>query len=161
MLELDMELLDEFKWVDAICRDMFTSQHGVSEYINRMEQTSPHMQCSIPSWDNDYRMLKRICWLRNQVAHTVAVTDCTVGDVEYLRNFHDRLLVQQDPLAILEKVKRKIKQPTYQRAVVVQKSVPRPYNSDDTKPSSRWVGLLCGALAALALILCIIFYFFK
>lgn len=106
MRGLDQELFDEFKRVDAICRDMFSSQRGVSEYIEQMEQAFADGRRQVPSWERDYRALKRVRWLRNQIAHEMTATDCADDDVRYLRDFHDRLLRRQDPLAALSRAGR-------------------------------------------------------
>lgn len=111
MQRLDRELFEEFKRVDGICRDMFSSQRGVSEYIEQMERDFAYGRQRIPLWERDYRSLKRVRWLRNQIAHEMTATDCTTDDVGYLQAFHDRLLQQKDPLAVLRRA-RKVAQPT-------------------------------------------------
>lgn len=107
MLEIEEILFDEYKRVDNICRDMFLSQSGVSQYIAKMEEKSPIYGCAgVPSWNTDYRMLKRVRWLRNQIAHNSSATDCSEEDVKWLKEFHNCLLEQKDPLALLEKTNR-------------------------------------------------------
>lgn len=106
MLEYERELFDEFKRLESLCRDMFSCQHGVSEYINQMEQIPPYIKNRIPSWDRDYRTLKHLRWLRNQIAHEVTATDCDFDDVEQLKDFYRRILNGQDPLAMARKVKQ-------------------------------------------------------
>lgn len=105
MPEIERELFEEFKRVDTICRDMFSCQYGVSEYISQMEQNAPRIRHGVSFWDEDYRMLKRVRWLRNQIAHETSTSDCTDDDVAWLKNFHNRILTQQDPLAALERKK--------------------------------------------------------
>lgn len=112
MQRLDRELFDEFKRVDGICRDMFSSQRGVSEYIEQMERDFAYGRQRIPSWERDYRSLKRVRWLRNQIAHEMTATDCVVDDVEYLQDFHNRLLCQQDPLAVLRRTRQAVRSAT-------------------------------------------------
>lgn len=106
MLETEEMLFDEYKRVDNICRDMFLSQGGISQYITEMEQKSFYGCSIVPSWDGDYRKLKRVRWLRNQIAHESSTTDCNGEDVAWLEEFHDRLLERRDPLALLEKKDR-------------------------------------------------------
>ena len=160
MLELDRELFDEFKQVDAICRNMFLCQHGVSAYISQMEQVSSYGRYKVPFWDKDYQMLKRVRWLRNQIAHEMAVTDCTISDVEYLMDFHNRLLIQQVPLAVLAKAERTIQRPLYQKAAKTQKSAPHAYVHYNSKPAHKWRGILLSAVAIAVLIILIVLYFF-
>lgn len=106
MLEAEARLFDEYKRVDNICRDMYSSQSGVSQYITEMELHSFRGRSTVLSWDEDYRKLKYIRWLRNQIAHNSSATDCNDEDVEWLENFHCRLLKCQDPLALLENANR-------------------------------------------------------
>lgn len=104
MLKNEEKLFDEFKRVDRICGDMFSCQHGVSKYIEEMERVSAYSRHKVPLWDQDYRSLKRVRWLRNQIVHETSAPDCSDGDAIWLEDFHARLLTQQDPLAILSKV---------------------------------------------------------
>ena len=106
MLGTEERLFDNYKRVDNICRDMFSSQRGISQYITEMEQNSFWGRSTVPSWDEDYHRLKRIRWLRNQIAHESSATDCNEEDVSWLEEFHHRLLKCQDPLALLGCVKR-------------------------------------------------------
>lgn len=160
MLELDRELFDEFKRVDAICRDMFSCQHGVSEYINQMERVSVDKRYRIPSWEQDYRALKRTRWLRNQIAHEMTVADCTPSDVEYLREFHDRLLRQQDPLAVLRKAEQEKRRPLHQQTVP-QKVASYRDDHYGQRPSSRGRGFLWGVAAVIAFIAVVVLCFLK
>lgn len=116
MLKTEERLFDEYKMVDNICRDMFSSQSGVSQYITEMEQRSFYGCSVVASWNDDYRRLKRAKWLRNQIAHESSATDCTDKDAAWLENFHSRLLNGQDPLALLKKSeqKRSIYTPKYE-----------------------------------------------
>lgn len=117
MLETEDTLFSEYKRVDNICRDMFLSQSGISQYIAEMEKDSFHGYSMVPYWDRDYRKLKRVRWLRNQIAHESFATDCNEEDVAWLEEFHSRLLEQQDPLALLRKAKRE------------RSTLPHPYES--------------------------------
>lgn len=101
MLEIEVQLLDEYKVVDNICRDIFLSQSGINQYISVMEQNFSHGRSVISSWNDDYYKLKHIRWLRNKIAHESSATDCTEEDTAWLIDFHNRLLKQQDPLALL------------------------------------------------------------
>lgn len=116
MLKTEERLFDEYKMVDNICRDMFSSQSGVSQYITEMEQRSFYGCSVVASWNDDYRWLKRVRWLRNKIAHDSSATDCTDKDAAWLENFHSRLLNGQDPLALLKKSeqKRSIYTPKYE-----------------------------------------------
>ena len=38
MNKLEIEFFEEYKSVDNICRDMFQTNQGITEYINQMER---------------------------------------------------------------------------------------------------------------------------
>lgn len=161
MLELDRELFDEFKRVDAICRDMFSCQHGVSEYISQMEGVSVYKRCRAPSWEQDYRALKRTRWLRNQIAHELTAADCTTADVEYLRDFHDRLLQQQDPLAVLRRIEREVQSSLGQQQTVAHRPTSHTCDHYNQKLSSKGRGFLWGIAAVIVFIAVVVLCFLK
>ncbi len=106
MNSIESELFEEYKYVDKICREMYNAEKGVATYIEQMEMTPMSMRYKVAGWDNDYKQLKHIRWVRNQLAHETGYVECTQVDVDWLRNFHSRLLNQTDPLAIVEQLKR-------------------------------------------------------
>lgn len=101
MNQLEMEFLDEYKSVDNICKDMFKAQHGVTEYINQMEKLSLRGSQIVANWNEKYRMLKHLRWLRNQIVHDNMASEITENDYIELMHFHQQLLKQLDPLAAL------------------------------------------------------------
>ena len=155
--KFDRELFEEFKRVDAICRDMFSSQRGVSEYIEQMERDFTYGKQRIPSWERDYRSLKRVRWLRNQIAHEMTATDCTADDVEYLKNFHDRILRQKDPLAVLRRTRGAVR-PTAHRKQATPRRRP-PYSNQE--PAGMGEGLFWGVVVIGILIALGAFLFLK
>ena len=106
MLAIEERLFDEYKQVDKICRDMYSSQSGVTQYITEMERLASYGRSVIPSWNDDYYTLKRVRWLRNKMAHESGATECNENDAAWLENFHRRLLARQDPLALLSNANR-------------------------------------------------------
>lgn len=106
MTKNNERLFEEFKQVDMICGDMFSCQHGISQYISEMEQIFPDGRQRVSSWETDYRNLKHIRWLRNQIAHEISAENCSMADVEWLEQFHRRILNGQDPLAVLRRAEQ-------------------------------------------------------
>ncbi len=101
MRELEMIFLDEYKKLESICNDMFSCRGGVSAYISEMEQTPQGESAMISEWRDDYYTLKHLRWLRNQITHELTDSGCSQEDLEQLRWIYDRMLNQQDSLAIL------------------------------------------------------------
>lgn len=105
MSVLEMEFLDEYKSVDKICKDMYSSKNGVTAYIECMESTNYMIQSKIPLWNQDYRSLKRMRRIRNQIAHE-SNSECTENDLLWLSDFHSRLINCQDPLVYARQIKK-------------------------------------------------------
>lgn len=103
MNEIDNTFFEEYKRLDKLCMDLLSSKSGVSEYISQMESTG-FGQYYIPSWDNDYKMLKHLRWVRNQIAHdTTGVAISEESDLIMVREFYKRILSGEDPFAQLRK----------------------------------------------------------
>lgn len=92
MDRLDMEFFDKYKDVDKFCGDMLSSDSGISEYIDQMEKTPASERRYVPSWERDYRMLKHLRYVRNQIAHANNDVISTEEDFFELNEFYDRLL---------------------------------------------------------------------
>lgn len=142
MSEFDRKLFDEYKRLDAVCRDMFSCQYGVSEYISQMEQVSPQMRRRVPSWDKDYRTLKRLRWLRNQIAHETCSTDCDINDIERLEDFYNRILIQQDPLAVLWRNRQNVPQSAPPKHTATPENLPYSNNRHEEKSSDLYYAAL-------------------
>lgn len=95
------EFIDEYKHLEKMCSEMYGQQHGISQYIADMEQTSSYTAGRIPGWNNDLANLKRVRYIRNKMVHDAEDYDDAYEpeDLEFLRQFYQRILNQQDPLA--------------------------------------------------------------
>lgn len=152
---IQIELLEEYKYVDAICRDMLGTKKGVSAYIEQLDETPMTVRYWITEWNDEYRQLKHIRWLRNQIAHSTESVECTQSDLDWLMGFHNRLLTQQDLLA---KAHRVIKESQIQRqqqqAKTIAAAAPK-YGSNvlgsSRGPRKSWA--LIAVIAALAIII--------
>lgn len=47
------EFIDEYKHLEKLCNEMYGQQHGISQYIADMEQTSAYTAGRILGWSND------------------------------------------------------------------------------------------------------------
>lgn len=112
MLELNVGFQEEYKRVDSLCRDIFCSGDGISQYIRQMEAVSCQGYRLLSNWEYDYKQLKHMRWLRNQLAHEVGTLDsdlCTKDDIAWVENFHKKILEGNDPLAVVGRVMRQQK----------------------------------------------------
>ena len=101
MDRLDMEFFDKYKDVDKFCGEMLSSDSGISEYIDQMEKTPASKRRYVPSWERDYRMLKHLRYVRNQIAHANNDVISTEEDFFELNEFYDRLLSGNHPFALI------------------------------------------------------------
>lgn len=124
MTELEVEFFDEFKSVDNICADMLGIRPGVTEYINQMEKYDLRGRSVVPRWKEKYDKLKHLRWLRNQIAHGSGETETEETDLIELKRFHELLLTQNDPLALVLKSMRDNSQKTKQKQEAYRAYVP-------------------------------------
>ncbi|MBQ8343148.1 MAG: hypothetical protein IJY21_03465 [Clostridia bacterium] len=103
MVCLVFEFQEEYKRLDRLCKETYSSANGVTEYINQMERHWYKYQRCVDEWEEDYKELKHVRWVRNQLAHEVGALEmgiCTSEDLIYVKDFHQRILKSEDPLAL-------------------------------------------------------------
>lgn len=62
----------------------------------------------ITSWEYDYKMLKHIRWVRNQLSHEIGTLHsdiCTQEDLYFVTNFYNEIMKCKDPLAQMRVLK--------------------------------------------------------
>lgn len=109
MNELDIKFLEMYKKFEKILSDMFFCEHGVSEYISVMEAKEkdyPAYCVKVYCWKEDYKNIKHLRWLRNQIVHNVETKGgfCNSDDLIMLNNFYNKIMHQEDALAVLLKL---------------------------------------------------------
>lgn len=110
MNNLNLIFLEEYKQLDKLCSELYDGQPGVTSYINEMKNVNWNDARDIPDWKSDLNELKRLRHIRNHLAHTEGAFDeklCTNEDVNWVKDFRNRILKQTDPLALLQKYYRK------------------------------------------------------
>lgn len=150
MQKTDNDFFEEYKRVDTICSDMFSSREGITEYLNQMENT-PQGRYRVPTWENDYKHLKRCRWVRNQLAHNNVYGMCKPEDLQFITGFHSRILSQNDPIALCEKTNPV---PSRNHAAP-ERHLPRydTYMGDDERSGNLLPGCLTLILIALIVII--------
>ena len=112
MNNLNFILLEEYKQLDKLCSEIYESQPGVTSYINDMKNADRNDACEIQNWKADLSNLIRIRHIRNHLAHTEGAFDeklCTGEDVEWVKDFRNRILKQDDPIALLRNMGKRNK----------------------------------------------------
>ena len=105
------ELIVEFKHLEKLCNELYGAPHGVTLYINEMQQNSGYASQIIPGWYSDLSGLKRVRHIRNNLVHE---SDYDIqyngSDIEFIRSFYQRILDRQDPLALLRQQTERVSQ---------------------------------------------------
>lgn len=102
MNECALDYLKSYKRLDQLCRDMFRTKDGVTEYINQMDRVISRIN-SKQDWRNFYSRLKYQRRLRNNLVHNTECSDCTEEDIDEIEYFFDLILKQEDPLACIRR----------------------------------------------------------
>lgn len=113
MIELNVRFQEQYKQLDALCKDLFSSKEGVSVYISEMELTDFQFRKYVYNWESIYKTLKHLRWIRNQLAHEVGAFNsdiCTDYDLKCLTDFYNSILNRTDPLAIVGQAQRNLQQ---------------------------------------------------
>ncbi len=102
MRDLNVGFSDLYKQVDRFIKDAYSSQEGVSEYIRQMESLGYRFRAYVGCWDKDYKMLKHVRWIRNQLSHEVSYDSdiCGEDDYDWLASFSARLYSANDPISV-------------------------------------------------------------
>ena len=104
MSNLNYIFFEEFKHLEKLCREIYQSNSGVSDYINDMEKVSAKDFRNIKDWERDLKQLKRLRKIRNTLAHVEGAFSqniCTQNDIDWLKEFYQRIMKQTDPIALL------------------------------------------------------------
>ncbi len=110
MNNLNFIFLEEYKQLDKLCSELYDGQPGVTSYINDMKNVNWNDAREISNWKSDLSDLIRLRHIRNHLAHTEGSFDeelCTRDDVNWIKDFRNRILKQTDPLALLQKYSKK------------------------------------------------------
>ncbi len=113
----------------------------------------------ITEWNDEYRQLKHIRWLRNQIVHSTGSVECTQSDLEWLKGFHNRLLTQQDLLAKAHRVIQESQIQKQQQYAKTITAAPKPgANVFGSSRVPRKSLILIAVIAALAVLIGILIW---
>ncbi len=111
--ECNYTFFEEYKRLEKLCSDMFgVSGSGVSAYIDHMKFLPDAQSNQIYGWNVDLKALIRLRHYRNQLAHGTPFDEllATQEDIDWLMDFYDRVLRQEDPLALVAKQNQKLRE---------------------------------------------------
>jgi len=96
---VDNQFLDEYIHLEKLCNEIYATNHGISRYIEDMEQTNRVIQAKIHLWTSTYKKLKELRWKRNQLVHEGNV-EYDDADIVWLRWFYQQIMDAKDPLSV-------------------------------------------------------------
>ncbi len=167
----DNDFFEEYKRLDRLCGDMYDCRNGVSAYLEAMERKAAQGSRYVACWDSDYRMLKRVRWVRNQIAHDSGVYPLSEpSDLAFVQDFYSRVFAGEDALTLLRKANELIQSRTQPRTQYQTQDTsqtqdvparPRPRPQPPAQPPRATHGWLC-VLAVILLVLlgivCLLFW---
>ncbi len=161
MQKLDNEFFEAYKRLDRLCSDIYSCRNGVSQYIEDMEGVSYQGRLAVPSWEQAYKTLKRLRWVRNQIAHDSGqIQICEECDIQDVNDFYDDIMSGCDPLTQLRRYReaRAAVKNTVHRAEPT--AIPTvSAHSDTTRPTRRRARSFVAAILLFVGIVAIILYF--
>lgn len=103
MNNIILNFLEVYKSLDELCKQIFSSDIGVSKYIEEMDK---ELQGSfyVEDWEKDYKKLKHMRWIRNQLVHdtnSFRENIVTIDDIKWLKQFEERIIKCTDPFSLL------------------------------------------------------------
>lgn len=103
MNNIILNFLEVYKNLDELCKQIFSSDIGVSKYIEEMDK---ELQGSfyVADWEKDYKKLKHMRWVRNQLVHDINSFQeniVTIDDIDWLKQFQGRIIKCTDPFSLL------------------------------------------------------------
>lgn len=104
MENLNYIFFEEFKSLDKLCVELYKEQNGITHYIEDMKAVSENVYKNIPNWNADLKNLVHVRHIRNNLAHAEGAFNeetCTQADIDWIKDFHNRILNQTDPISIL------------------------------------------------------------
>lgn len=154
--------IEEYKRVDSILRDMYRTDKGITEYIEKMEAFPFNVSVKIPEWNPTLAELKRIRHLRNTMAHEpngFEAADSEETDLRWLKEFHERLLHEQDPLCLLIKeVRQKMEEKKKRKKSKIPAANIEGATENTKAEIPTWLFVILTILV-IAVVLTVIFYF--
>ena len=108
MDNIEILFFEEYKKLDNLCKDLFKSDRGVSQYIEEMECTPFTKSRLVESWQDDYKMLKHVRWIRNNIAHNNECSGCSKSDVKSVKDFYKKIINQKDPFSVIAQNSREL-----------------------------------------------------
>ena len=164
MNNINLDLLEEFKRLEKLCNDIYSTKNGVTSYIDDMKNTSEYESINIYNWDNDLKRLIELRHIRNKLAHdtdTFNIEMCTDSDIRWIADFHNRILNQTDPLSMLQKEREQKTSKPKSLSQYEDNNCDSNYNTARRTPEPHENNVAAFFIFAAAIIIILIFAFIR
>lgn len=144
MTDVEVKFFDEYKRLDAFCRQAYGGEKGITDYLYAMEEYFPQSEQALPRWERDYRTIKRLRHIRNLIGHQTSGSGCTEADYLELQKLHLRFLRSEDPLAQLEKAEAEA-----EKAAAAERQAAARYAAERRSAQSGGIGHMAAVILLL------------
>ena len=149
--KLNIALMESFGALEQLCNQIYKDHHGVSRYIEIMEELEDKGSRYVDDWYTCYRHLKQIRYKRNKLSHGEVPFDSPFvekEDVLFARDFRESIMNTTDPLSRLRKALKAKK-----KTSTARKEQPRE--------TANPIGLILGILAIVAFGIAFWYFFYS
>ena len=158
MGNINYQFLEAYKLLDKICREMYQGEKGVTAYIDDMKCVPVYESRAIPGWHSDLQQLIALRHLRNRMTHECGTLDqemCTQSEIIWLNKFYSRILQRTDPIALLEKSRRRerLEKGSTEERTILSSDVKMQDSGRNGKSKPRAVSVFLAILLYVALVL--------
>ena len=155
MNSLNITFLEEYKYLDKLCKEMFMTEKGISDYIDTSVNNFNL------SHNSDIKTLRRLRHIRNSLTHdtdTFNTQMCTESDINWLKDFYQKVFTASDPLSLCIKQEfvnsgHKTKLPTLRDKTDVSST----HHERTTRGSKAFSAFLLFALAGITVLLALFY----
>lgn len=152
-----LKFLEAYKSLDELCKQILLNDKGISQYIEEMEHEI-YGKIYVKGWEKDYKQLKHMRWIRNRMVHEVNsfnYYNISENDIEWLKNFRQRILSRTDPFSLLYLYKNKQQTSInpYTKDIIKREKNVVSYKIPNKKDKTKYFFVIVGIL-----IICLLLY---
>lgn len=100
--KLNQELVEEFGRLEQLCNQIYGENHGVTSYIDDMDNLSASARYKVDNWDYYHKGLKEVRHKRNKLSHgevSFSENYAEPEDIEFISDFYTLIMNSTDPIS--------------------------------------------------------------
>jgi len=153
-----MGFMDSYKRLEKLCGEVMGDDRCVAAYIDEMYNT-PRGASLVRGWEDDLRKLKHYKRVRNRISHDPDCTEknmCKTTDIQWIENFHDRIMKQTDPLALYRKATQRKKAAAQKNASLSRNQQTIRKDRDEFDGRATFLGFVLTILLLFAMVAAVV-----